>query len=524
MGFSLSRFQRKRISFRQQLFLIFAAFGLLVAIGAAVAYAWSSTIYLRDLYMEQALRATENFAEQSQLALLYESGENAEDAASATLSFPSVELVMLVSADNTVLLTEGDWSGKQFEFNGQTPKVETAELLIEQSSAWHFWAPVYTDTADLSAFGGSSETGKEYLGFVYVVQDQSDYIATEYEIFRTNLIIGLLGGMVFILALHVLLNKLLAPMNRLVGVMKTAREGETSARANYDGPAEIVNMAEVYNNVMDNLSERDEELRHQKDILESEVSIRTQELVQARDEAVDASRHKSEFLANMSHELRTPLQAIMGYADIVREAMEDECLDEFVEDIDRVTHNATHLLTLINSILDLSKIEAGKMDLRLSPTRVADVVKRTEETVLPLMKQNRNELQIDIDDPGKIVELDETKLFQILLNLTSNAGKFTKNGIVAIKVRHSDDVLGIAVQDTGIGMDKEHLKMIFDPFRQVDGSTTREFEGTGLGLSITRRFTEVMGGRINVKSEKGKGSAFTLRFPLPIKNSADKTV
>ncbi|MFK8018332.1 MAG: sensor histidine kinase [Pseudomonadales bacterium] len=517
-GISLKRRDKskKRTSFRQQLFSIFAGCGLTIAVAAAIAYAYSTTQYLRELYVSQALQATENFAELSELALLYESGENAQDAASATLSFPSIKFVSVVSSDDKVLLEEGLWDGNRIAVPSNKKLATGAELLGSKSQAWHFWAPVYSDTEEGLSIAGDRIASSEYVGYVYVVEDQQEFIVAEYEIFRKNILIGLLGGLMFILVLHFLLNRLLAPMNRLALVMEKTREGDTSVRAIPSGPSEIVDMAEVYNNVMDNLADRDAKLMQHTEILESEVNLRTQELVQARDQAINASRHKSEFLANISHELRTPLQAILGYSDIIKESLEDEGLDDFVEDIDRITHNGTHLLTLINGILDLSKIEAGKMDLNLTNIQVAEVIEKARDTLLPLMQQNRNELQIDIDDIEKIIRIDEIKLLQIILNLASNAGKFTKNGVVVIRARHSNDFFEVEVEDSGIGMDKDHLNLIFDPFRQIDGSTTREFEGTGLGLSITRRFCEVLGGHISVTSEKGKGSCFTARFPLPI--------
>ncbi|MEM8498195.1 MAG: ATP-binding protein [Pseudomonadota bacterium] len=516
--------RQKLVSFRQQLFSIFAGFGLMIAVAAALGTAYSTTQHLRELYIGQALQATENFAGLSELALLYESGDNAVGAATATLSFPSIKFVSVTTADGTVLLEQGNWGGNKFPLNNKHPGQKSAELLSTQSDAWHFWAPVYTLAEENTSLDATGAAEKEYLGYVYVVEDQREFIAAEYEIFRKNILIGLLGGLVFILILHLLLNRLLAPMNRLVKVMEKTREGDTTVRALPKGPAEIVDMAEVYNKVMDNLADRDAKLLRHTEILESEVSLRTQELVQARDQAIDASRHKSEFLANMSHELRTPLQAILGYSDIVREGLEDECLDDFVEDIDRITHNASHLLTLINSILDLSKIEAGRMDLKISPVCVARVVKRASDTLQPLMQQNQNSLQIDVDEDDLKIGIDETKLLQVLLNLASNAGKFTKNGVVSIRVRHAADSLQIDVEDTGIGMDKEHLNLIFDPFRQIDGSTTREFEGTGLGLSITRRFCEVMGGHISVSSEPGKGSCFSVNFPLPITGQSETAI
>lgn len=515
--------KKRRVSFRQQLFSTFAAFGLTVSLLAAAAYAYFTTQYLRDLYLGQASQATENFAQLSELALLYGSGENAEDAAEATLSFPSITYVAVIADDGSQLMEAGSWLGESHILAGKHPSGQSAELLGSKSQAWHFWAPVYTEVENEFDID-SSATEQEYLGYVYVVQDKAEFIQTEFEIFRKNILIGLLGGLLFVAALHLVLNRLLAPMTRLANVMEKTRLGDTTVRAQPSGPAEIIDMANVYNQVMDNLAERDERLLRHTETLESEVSMRTQELVHARDQALEASKHKSEFLANISHELRTPLQGILGYSDVLKESLEDECMDEHVEDVERIIFNGSHLLNLINSILDLSKIEAGRMELHISKGRVSDVVMRVSETLLPLMQQNNNELRIDIDTPERMIQLDDTKLMQVILNLASNAGKFTKDGSVDIRVRHTDEELFLEVEDSGIGMDEDHLKIIFDPFRQIDGSTTREFEGTGLGLSITKRFCDVLGGHISVRSQKGEGSCFTVRFQLPMGADENQTI
>ncbi|MGI9288292.1 MAG: sensor histidine kinase [Pseudomonadales bacterium] len=516
---------KRRTSFRRQLFLIFAACGFGVALAAAIAYAYSTSQYIRELYLNQALQATEHFAELSELALLYDSGENAEDAATSTLSFPSIKFVSLINSEGTVLLDKGKWRGKPIKFDNQRPRTPEAELIDEKDNAWHFWAPVYTQSAKAQADDGvilSGSDQQEYIGFVYVVQDKREFLNSQYESFRQNAIIGLLCAAVFIVMLHFAINRLLAPMTRLVEVMDRARQGDTAARATPEGSVELVNMAETYNSVIANLADRDMRLMQQKDELESEVALRTQELVQARDEAVDASRHKSEFLSNISHELRTPLQAILGYSDIMHEGLEDEGLEDLCKDVERITVNANHLLNLINSILDLSKIEAGRIDVNLTHVKISNVVQQAQETILPLMQKNANQLILDVEESDSLIEIDETKLLQILLNLLSNAGKFTQMGEVTVSARQRDEELNIEVTDTGIGMSRQHLNMIFDPFRQIDGSATREFQGTGLGLSITQRFCEVMGGYISVTSEPGRGSTFSVRFPLPIRASDSK--
>jgi signal transduction histidine kinase len=264
------------------------------------------------------------------------------------------------------------------------------------------------------------------------------------------------------------------------------------------------------------LEERDRQLREQNENLESQVNLRTRELVEARDQALLASRHKSEFLANMSHELRTPLNAIIGYSEIVVEEMEAAGNEEVVVDLRRVQKAANTLLIMINSILDLAKIEAGRMELYIEPTDLRDLVAEITETVQVLISKNNNKLMVDLQGGDEQLFMDATKLRQIIINLLGNAVKFTTNGEIVLQVIKTQQDLTIVISDTGIGMTEEQQVSIFEEFRQADMSTTREYGGTGLGLSITQKLCHLMGGRINVKSTPQRGSRFTVRFPLPI--------
>jgi len=237
------------------------------------------------------------------------------------------------------------------------------------------------------------------------------------------------------------------------------------------------------------------------------------ELVAARDQALAASRAKSAFLANMSHELRTPMNAIIGYSEMLIEEADEMDGAEMLADLQKVHGAGRHLLNLINDILDLSKIEAGRMDLYLEDVVIRDVVGQVVDTVLPLMKQNGNELMVDFADAVSEMHTDPTKLRQNLLNLLSNAAKFTHDGTVRLEVSQGAENVHFAVKDTGIGMDAEQLSRVFLSFTQADVSTTRRYGGTGLGLTITRHYCEMLGGSIEVESVEGEGSTFTLVLP-----------
>lgn len=243
--------------------------------------------------------------------------------------------------------------------------------------------------------------------------------------------------------------------------------------------------------------------------------------MQARDAALEASRHKSEFLSNISHELRTPLQSIIGYTDVLIETLDNKHNEQSLADLERVMRNAQHLLSLIDTILALSKIEAGRMDLNIERVELRQLLTQAEETVAPLMKVNNNSLQISLEENEDTLEIDAGKTLQIILNLLSNALKFTRDGEVFMHVRHSPSKLVIAIEDSGIGISAEKQSIIFEPFRQVDGSNTRHFQGTGLGLSIAQRFCQLMGGKIRVDSEPGLGATFTVTIPLPPLRTTD---
>ena len=229
----------------------------------------------------------------------------------------------------------------------------------------------------------------------------------------------------------------------------------------------------------------------------------------------EASQHKSQFLANMSHELRTPLNAIIGVTEMLRE--DAEAAKQDLEPLDRVLGAGRHLLALINDILDLSKIEAGRMELQPESFALAPLIANVVKTIEPLATKNANQLAVQCDAEIGTLHADQMRLRQALLNLMSNANKFTDHGTITIDARQrqegSRDWVTIAVADTGIGMTTEQMGKLFQEFSQADASTTRKYGGTGLGLAISKRFCQMMGGDITVESEPGRGSTFTIRLP-----------
>ncbi len=247
-----------------------------------------------------------------------------------------------------------------------------------------------------------------------------------------------------------------------------------------------------------------------------EIEAKSRELAAARDAAEEANRSKSLFLANMSHELRTPLNAVIGYSDLLIEEAEDEGDTHLVPDLEKIRTAGKHLLGLINEVLDLSKIEAGKMELVLEDVPLDSLVAEVRSTIEPLAAQHGNRLEVECNTDHSL-QTDATKLRQVLFNLLGNACKFTEDGVVRLRV-HDQRAEGrtwliFDVEDSGIGMTPEQQSRVFEPFVQAESSTARRFGGTGLGLTLCLRFARLLGGDIALRSEAGAGSRFRVRIP-----------
>lgn len=248
------------------------------------------------------------------------------------------------------------------------------------------------------------------------------------------------------------------------------------------------------------------------------TELRTQnlELEEARELSEVANRTKSQFLANMSHELRTPLNAIIGYSEILQEDAVDNGQEQLVPDLKKIEGAGRHLLGLINDILDLSKVEAGKMDVFIEEIDLSSLLDEVKSIIAPLVAKNGNELEVRLADHVGRMRTDRTKLKQCLLNVLSNASKFTQDGKLTVQVRRFETdgpKIEIVISDTGIGMNEDQIGRLFQAFSQADASTTKKFGGTGLGLAITRHFCRLLGGDISVASQPGVGSSFTIILP-----------
>jgi signal transduction histidine kinase/DNA-binding response OmpR family regulator len=321
----------------------------------------------------------------------------------------------------------------------------------------------------------------------------------------------LLVAMVLALVLAFLVTAWLTrPVDALTKAAGRIAQGDFTHQAKVSGrlaARELLTLAGAFNQMAT-------QLQAAYQTLEEKVSQRTGELQAANQELARANKLKSEFLANVSHELRTPLSAIIGFSQILIDGIDGPLNDEQVVDVQQVNKSGQSLLTLINQLLDLSKIEAGKMELALERVELPDVAASVLDTIRPLAQEKG--LRIDTRFPADLapIEADATRVKQILMNLLSNAVKFTEKGHIELWAQPSGRMLRVAVKDTGIGISPEAQKVIFEEFVQGDGSSTRRHGGTGLGLSIVRRLVEMHGGAITVVSEPGLGSTFTFTLPL----------
>ncbi|WP_169315485.1 sensor histidine kinase [Catenovulum agarivorans] len=489
---------------------------VILSLAGSALTAWVSSIKIKELIVDDAMQATSGLAEQGMLALLTGSNDNAEDAIKQVLGVKSVVGAAVIDADRKIIANQNIDIDKLI-----IPQSVGKDMGFEENENFFwFWKIVHINQGDIG-LGEFDQHKQSVLGVVYVKLSKITLTNTSRDIFIATFLISTIVAVMLVMVVDITVNRLTRPINELADIMEEAERTGQHLQSDIEGAKEISQMSHAFNTLMKTLDDQDEQLRNHRDQLEQEVKVRTAELVQARDSALTASRHKSVFLANVTHELRTPIQAIIGYIDLVKEELEMDGMEDYTNDLAKVQRNAERLLVLINSILDLSKVEAGRMEIKKETILLKPSLEVAVDAISPLLDKHQN-LFVGPQNPTELmVETDKEKLEQIVINLLSNACKFTKQGTISLDFECGEETFAIKVSDTGKGIPKAKLAEIFDEFRQVGqgsrpdrGSSSREFEGTGLGLAISQKFARLLGGEITVESIVGEGTCFTVTLPL----------
>jgi signal transduction histidine kinase/DNA-binding response OmpR family regulator len=509
----------------------------IIAISLGTYFVVSQLNSLRESLEERGISIVRQLAPASEFGIFSGNQDQLTRLASSVLQESDVQSVRISDTTGLVYVEVGrvnsEMPGLKFTDTARKP----VSMVSKDGSVLIFGAPIIQSTLavddylELPPDTTTKQTSHQIVGMVFVEMSLESTLNSQREIMLRGAFYTLLG-LVFTGLLAMRIGRAVSgPILEITQGVQKLKKGELDTYINTGAKGEIQVLESGINSMAAALQGAQENLQDQVHLATSELRNTLQELEQKnaeleieREKAYEANQSKSQFLANMSHELRTPLNAIIGYSEMLEEELHEVNDTRYVDDILKINSAGKHLLSLINDILDLSKVEAGKMNVFLETTEIATICEYTVATIRPLAERNDNKLILEC--PGDIGEMysDVTKIRQVLFNLLSNACKFTQHGEVKLSAHRErkpdGDWIDFSVSDTGIGMSEEQMQNLFEAFSQADATISRDYGGTGLGLAICKRFTELMGGRLTAESKIGKGSSFHLQLPAETKNQA----
>lgn len=498
----------RRTSLRLKLQLSIVGYACLVLLICAVSLTWFAHGYFHQKTQRDLQMLGEVLADNSRAAVTFDDAPSAANILAAAKGNSHIRMAVILKEGKVFATYPADLAPDGLDGG------RGGEGVWLDNDHYHASVPIVV--------------AREIKGRLLLQSDLQEWEEVKSDLYQVFL--GLFAGLLLLTGtvsywLNMHITRPLSALSAWATQVSQAKD--FNARALKHNDDEVGTLVDSLNTMLSELAKQ-ESIRSWNEILETEISERKEvekDLIAMRNRAEAANQAKSQFLANMSHELRTPLNAIIGYSEMLQDVMTDEELDrvELAGDVDKIRSAGKHLLSLINDILDLSKIEAGKMDLNIEAFNVDELIRDVIGTITPLAESRGNELRIQVAGEIGIVYSDVTKIRQILFNLLSNAAKFTQQGMIELTcVREpgeSEPQVVFSVHDSGIGISQDNLEALFKPFSQADASTTRKYGGTGLGLAISRSYAKMLGGDIQVESTVGQGSTFTVRLPVQVEKS-----
>jgi signal transduction histidine kinase/CheY-like chemotaxis protein len=490
----------KKLSISRKLLVITMTTSTVSLLVASIAFVLYDIEAFKRKMASDLSTAAEGVGYNSTAALQFGDVAGLETALGALRAYPHIVSAYMLDPAGKLLEADRPEGGKVYSAYQRDPGVPQAPTLHPQGYAFSGGNRILPE--EILVYHPIVKDG-EKLGTVFIRSDMGE-LQERLDDFARIVAVVILGASLVALLLSTRLQGLISkPILYLADIEnRVTRDKDYTLRARKDTEDELGMLIDGFNEMLVQIQQRDGDL------------------TVAKEAAEQANRTKSAFLANMSHELRTPLNAIIGYSEMLQEEATDVGQDDFVPDLQKIHSAGKHLLALINDILDLSKIEAGKMELYLETFDVRNLIEEVKATIHPLIEKNSNTLVMKTAPDVGTMHADVTRVRQVLFNLLSNASKFTDHGDVTIEtlreVRAGEDWIVIRVADSGIGMTPDQLGKLFQAFTQADSSTSRKYGGTGLGLVICRRFCQMMGGDVSVTSDYGHGSVFTVELPAQV--------